>query len=157
MARDNQRVSPALPLLQVLHLERRLLRRRLEPALDALAERRQERVVAKVLPALLGLVDRDYDPAVLRRAGNMMDLTGGKVLSAVGMDRCDRGLVLLLRGAGEAVDDAVPCVPPLRCWNAGSYAWVASSTPSPIGSTALSQRSEDISSVFSSNPDSVGL
>ena len=59
----------------VVDLERSLLGLGLEPTFDTSLQRRDERLVAELLPALAGLVNRDDQPTTVGRAGYMSDLT----------------------------------------------------------------------------------
>src|SRR4051794_18731357 len=96
-----------LPLGQDrVQVDGRLLRRRLEAALDPCLHPRHEDVVAEPLPALLRVVDRQDRPSTGRRPCGVVDLPGRQPIGA-GVHRGDRSLVLVLGAAREVVNDSV--------------------------------------------------
>src|SRR5207249_1383857 len=91
-------------LLLLVNLELRRLRRRREPSIAEGLEPGHQRLVTEALPALTGIPECDYDPAIIGRAGCVIGLALGKA-AVGGMDAGDRCFVLILRATGKPVND----------------------------------------------------
>src|SRR5438094_3541938 len=91
-------------LLLLVNLELRRLRRRREPSMAEGLEPGHQRLVTEALPALTGIPECDYDPAIIGRAGCVIGLALGKA-AVGGMDAGDRCFVLILRATGKPVND----------------------------------------------------
>jgi hypothetical protein len=76
-----------------------LLRRRREPAFDALLHARHQDAVAQLLPALLRVVDGNDGPAAIGRAGGVEDLPVGQ--ASLADVNCGERCVVLLPGAAR--------------------------------------------------------
>src|SRR3954453_19193837 len=92
--------------LQVVNLECSFLGRPNQSPFDTLLHSRQEDLIPKPLPALLGVVHGHNRPAARRRPSGMEDLADWEAALAR-MNCCKRFLVLVLRRARKLMHDRV--------------------------------------------------